>query len=128
MSLSTDGVAKDGYPKFNLRPGRGLIPGFLVWLVARDLINCANLAYRYRSVCTKHTHTHTVYGMFFACGIWCVADVSSVSHSSEQTVALWGNHYFNSWLLIYADRKVRFCHWLKLVASNWSKICLKLGE
>ena len=27
------------------------------------------------------------YGMFFACGIWCVADVSSVSPSSEQTNA-----------------------------------------
>ena len=24
------------------------------------------------------------YGMFFACGIWCLADVSSVSPSSEQ--------------------------------------------
>ena len=31
------------------------------------------------------------YGMFFACGIWCVADVSSVSPSSEQTEELWGN-------------------------------------
>ena len=26
------------------------------------------------------------YGMFVACGIWCLADVSSVSPSSEQTV------------------------------------------
>ena len=25
--------------------------------------------------------------MFFACGIWCLADVSSVSPSSEQTAA-----------------------------------------
>ena len=25
------------------------------------------------------------YGMFIACGIWCLADVSSVSPSSEQT-------------------------------------------
>ena len=25
-------------------------------------------------------------GMFVACGIWCLADVSSVSPSSEQTV------------------------------------------
>ena len=24
--------------------------------------------------------------MFFACGIWCLADVSSVSPSSEQTL------------------------------------------
>ena len=24
--------------------------------------------------------------MFFACGIWCIADVSSVSPSSEQTL------------------------------------------
>ena len=26
-----------------------------------------------------------LYGMFVACGTWCVADVSSVSPSSEQT-------------------------------------------
>ena len=26
--------------------------------------------------------------MFFACGIWCLADVSSVSPSSEQTLTL----------------------------------------
>ena len=26
------------------------------------------------------------YGMFVACGIWCLADVSSVSFSSEKTV------------------------------------------
>ena len=26
------------------------------------------------------------YGMFVACGIWCLADVSSVSPSSEQTL------------------------------------------
>ena len=26
-----------------------------------------------------------LYGMFVACGIWCLADVSSVSPSSEQT-------------------------------------------
>ena len=49
--------------------------------------------------------------MFFACGIWRVVDVSSVSPSSEQIEGLWGN---------------QFCHWLKLVVSNWSKICLKL--
>ena len=51
--------------------------------------------------------------MFVACRIRCLADVSSVSSSSEQTGELWGN---------------KFCHWLKLVASNWSKICLKLSE
>ena len=28
------------------------------------------------------------YGMFVACGIWCLADVSSVSPSSEQTFTL----------------------------------------
>ena len=28
--------------------------------------------------------------MFFACGVWCLADVSSVSPSSEQTERLWG--------------------------------------
>ena len=26
------------------------------------------------------------YSMFFACGIWCLADVLSVSTSSEQTI------------------------------------------
>ena len=26
-----------------------------------------------------------LYGMFVACGIWCLADVSSVNHSSEQS-------------------------------------------
>ena len=34
--------------------------------------------------------------MFFACGIWCVADVSIVSPSSEQTEGLWGTQYLNS--------------------------------
>ena len=29
--------------------------------------------------------------MFVACGIWCLADVSSVSPSSEQTGELWEN-------------------------------------
>ena len=36
------------------------------------------------------------YGTFFACGIWCVADVSSVSPSSEQTdkeMIKWRNFY-----------------------------------
>ena len=28
---------------------------------------------------------HGWYGMFVACGIWCLADVSNVSPSSEQT-------------------------------------------
>ena len=28
------------------------------------------------------------YGMFVACGVWCLADVSSVSPSSEQTSTL----------------------------------------
>ena len=28
------------------------------------------------------------YGMFVACGIWCFADVSSVSPSSEQTAQI----------------------------------------
>ena len=29
--------------------------------------------------------------MFVACGIWCLADVSSVSPSSEQTGELWAS-------------------------------------
>ena len=35
------------------------------------------------------------YGMFVACGIWCLADVSSVSPSSEQTGELWANQCLN---------------------------------
>ena len=34
--------------------------------------------------------------MFVACGIWCLADVSSVSPSSEQTGELWANQCLNS--------------------------------
>ena len=34
---------------------------------------------------------------FVACGIWCLADVSSVSPSSEQTGELWANKCLNSW-------------------------------
>ena len=34
--------------------------------------------------------------MFVACGIWCLADVSSVSPSSEQTGELWANQSLNS--------------------------------
>ena len=37
------------------------------------------------------------YGMFVACGIWCLAGVSSVSPSSEQTGELWANQCLNSW-------------------------------
>ena len=67
--------------------------------------------------------------MFVACGIWCLADVSSVSPSSEQTGELWANQCLNSWSSKFMqDRKVKFCHWLKLVASNWSKICLELSK
>ena len=68
------------------------------------------------------------YGMFVACDIWCFADVLSVGPSLEQTGELWANQCLNSWQKIYADRKVKFCHWLKLLASNWSKICLELSE
>ena len=32
-----------------------------------------------------------------ACGIWCLADDSSVSPSSEQTGELWANQCLNSW-------------------------------
>ena len=37
------------------------------------------------------------YGMFVACGIWCLADFSSVSPSSEQTGELWANQCLKSW-------------------------------
>ena len=36
------------------------------------------------------------YGMLVTCGIWCIADVSSVSPSSEQTGELWANQCLNS--------------------------------
>ena len=35
--------------------------------------------------------------MFVACEIWCLADVSSVSPSLEQTGELWANQCLNSW-------------------------------
>ena len=35
--------------------------------------------------------------MFVAFGIWCLADVSSVSPSLEQSEELWGNQCLNSW-------------------------------
>ena len=35
--------------------------------------------------------------MFFACGMWCLADILSVSPSSEQTGELWGNQCLSSW-------------------------------
>ena len=41
--------------------------------------------------------------MFVACGIWCLADVSSVSPSSEQTRELWANQCLN---LCGSKRKV----------------------
>ena len=34
---------------------------------------------------------------FFACGMWCLADILSVSPLSEQTGELWGNQCLNSW-------------------------------
>ena len=34
--------------------------------------------------------------MFVACGIWCLAYVSSVSPLSEQVEGLWGNQCLNS--------------------------------
>ena len=40
--------------------------------------------------------------MFVACGIWCLADVSSVSPSSEQTVEL-GQLSVSDLLLICSD-------------------------
>ena len=33
--------------------------------------------------------------MFFACGVWCLVDVSSVSRSLEQTEELWATHYIS---------------------------------
>ena len=33
--------------------------------------------------------------MFVACGIWCLADVSTVSPSLEQTGELWANQCLN---------------------------------
>ena len=53
-----------------------------------------------------------LYGMFFASGIWCVADVSSVSHPSEQTEGF-----------LYLCRSKS-----QVLPSNCSKLCLKLGE
>ena len=41
--------------------------------------------------------------MFVACGIWCLADVSSVSPSSEQIGELWANHCLNMGLINKVD-------------------------
>ena len=38
--------------------------------------------------------------MFVACGIWCLADVSIVSPSSEQTGELWANQCLNTRRLV----------------------------
>ena len=46
--------------------------------------------------------------MFVACGIWCLADVSSVSPSSEQTGELWGNQCLNSWYKFMRIEKLSF--------------------
>ena len=54
------------------------------------------------------------YGMFVACGIWCLADVSSVSPSSEQT------HIFS--VLAHAEKqffsKLVFGNFWTLTSSN----------
>ena len=52
--------------------------------------------------------------MLFAREVWGIADVSSVSPSSEQTDGLWSIQSKNSGILLYADQKVR----LEFVASN----------
>ena len=47
ISLSTDGVVKEGRPKFNLRPGRGLKPGppgSQSAILPTVLNSCGNLA------------------------------------------------------------------------------------
>ena len=41
-----------------------------------------------------------MFGMFVACGIWCLADVSSVSPLSEQTEGLWGDQAGNEFMRI----------------------------
>ena len=46
--------------------------------------------------------------MFFACGIWCVVDVSSVSPSLEQTEGLWGNQcLYSVYMIIDAYRRTK---------------------
>ena len=58
--------------------------------------------------------------MFFAHEVWCIADVSSISPSSEQTEILWGNQRLNSEVFINTDQEIRSCHWLEFASSNWS--------
>ena len=43
--------------------------------------------------------------MFVACGIWCLADVSSVSPSSEQTGELWANQCSDEGLTLETSAK-----------------------
>ena len=61
-SLSTDGAAKEGRPKFNSRPG---IEPRTSWLAVRDLTNCANLARGF--VCYTFLNSKTTHPVVRKC-------------------------------------------------------------
>ena len=56
MSLSKDGVEKEGRPKFNPQPGQAMN---LAPVGSQRSLNCANLAHTYRQTYTQYRHTHT---------------------------------------------------------------------
>ena len=65
---------------------RGLSKGyFRHWKTSCFFLNC------FSALASKLNTGLINRGMFFPCGIWCVADVSSVSPLSEQTDGLLGN-------------------------------------
>ena len=55
--------------------------------------------------------------MFVACGIWCLADVSSVSPSSEQTAGSSGARRVIRKLLEFADAILTWFHFFSHIAG-----------
>ena len=59
--------------------------------------------------------------MFVACGIWCLADVSSVSPSSEQSLAHAEKQFFSKLVFeVSAQLTVQFVH---MGQGSYSKTC-----
>ena len=57
--------------------------------------------------------------MFFACGIWCLADVSSVSPSSEQSALIINSHVYTFGWFLSTSSKSTFS--LPITRSNYGK-------
>ena len=91
---------------FELKPLQcGIIRQLLPYLIhlsylkqnaVHNLIKKANLSWTLEDYfwkilffCVGDYTKYGWHGLYFACGIWCLADVSSVSPSSEETEELW---------------------------------------